>query len=597
MKYLSNIFVTIYKLVTRFACALQRMNPLLIKAGSVALTFALIAAISVSFLFMRSDAQIAQQEQDSALPGSTTVMELSPGASGSEVIRLQTALKDLGYYTDNVNGTFGTLTYHAVEKFQETNDLPSTGTANLATMELVYSGEADKAQPQRTLYDTLQYGAKGEAVQNLQRLLKVLGYLEEPCIGGYGAATRNAVKAYQQQNGLPATGIANDPTLFMLYSQTGELPEYSEVTAESGKEAIQKVQQALADMKLMAADYCNGNWGSITESALKKVQEKFGFPQTGKADGQTLKFLFATVDATGIGGTALPKYPLLEKGSEGEEVKKLQEALKRLGYFSNDATGYYGDITVDAVAAFQKYAGNKATGKAESNTQDKIFIQAEKIPVTGKTYKTLDKDSESGDVKRLQEALKQLGFFSGSTTSFYGSKTSDAVRAFQKAKGLLTTGKADVSTQKLLFNLAPEAEKIQLVEKLDWFKGGSDLIKKNVNFTVIDVATGRSFQVVRKGGVWHADSEPVSKKDTEIMRSIVGKWNWNRRAIVVVYNGRYIAASMNAMPHSPDFISNNGFPGHFCIHLAGSKIHHSGKVDPDHQSMVQRAFSQGHKVT
>lgn len=578
------------------ACKLQRINPLLIKMGSMAVTLLVIVAVAVSFLFAKSDAEIASQEQDSALRGSTAVLELSPGSSGSEVVHLQTSLLQLGYYSTGVNGSYGTLTYSAVENFQKNNDLPVTGVADLATMELLYSGEADKAEIQRQPFTSLKYGDQSADVIRLQQLLKCFGYFTENCEGSFGTATRNAVKGYQQQNDLPATGVANDATLTLLFTQAENIPSYAEVNDQSSAEAVKTLQQGLADMQLMAADYCTGTLGDITRGAIKALQKNFGLPQTGVADNQTQQMLFTAIDASGVAGTAQPKYATLQKEAQGEGVKTLQKALKRIGYLSADATGYYGDLTVTAVSAFQKYVGTKATGVADSRTQDRIYTLAQKMPDNNKTYATLSLEDNQGYVKRLQEGLKKLGYFSGSTTSYFGDKTADAVRAFQKAKGLPVTGKADSATQKLLFSLAPEAEKLQLIEKVNWFNEGNNLIKKGVVFKVIDVATGKSFNVIRKGGIWHADSEPATKQDTAAFKSIVGSWSWNRRAVVLVYNGRYIAASINAMPHSPDFISNNNFPGHFCIHLVGSKIHASGKVDPDHQAMIQRAYSQGYKV-
>ena len=75
------------------------------------------------------------------------------------------------------------------------------------------------------------------------------------------------------------------------------------------------------------------------------------------------------------------------------------------------------------------------------------------------------------------------------------------------------------------------------------------------------------------------------------MKSIYGgSWSWDRRAILVKYNGHVYAASMNGMPHEDDTISDNDFDGHFCIHFTGSKTHGTQRVDEDHQSCVQTAL-------
>ena len=199
-------------------------------------------------------------------------------------------------------------------------------------------------------------------------------------------------------------------------------------------------------------------------------------------------------------------------------------------------------------------------------------------------------------VRRLQTGLKELGYFSGNVTSYFGSKTYDSVRKFQRAKGLTVTGKADIATQRLLFSLAPDAEDIEVIEKINWFNEAKNLFKIGTTAKIIDVTTGRSFTVKRTGGYNHADVEPISASDTATMKKMLGSWSWNRRPIIVVYNGRYLAASMNGMPHSFDKVSGNNFSGHFCIHFAGSRTHGTNRVDEAHQAAVAKAYANGYKV-
>ncbi|RJQ04249.1 MAG: LysM peptidoglycan-binding domain-containing protein [Bacillota bacterium] len=114
---------------------------------------------------------------------------------------------------------------------------------------------------------------------------------------------------------------------------------------------------------------------------------------------------------------------------------------------------------------------------------------------------------------------------------------------------------------------------------------------------VYDIWSGRTFYVIRSGGWAHADSQPVSAKDTATMYANYGyQWSWNRRPIVVTINGMRIAASQNGMPHGGQTIWNNNFPGHFCIHFLGSTTHGSSytsngvpTLDPAHQRCVQLA--------
>ncbi len=114
---------------------------------------------------------------------------------------------------------------------------------------------------------------------------------------------------------------------------------------------------------------------------------------------------------------------------------------------------------------------------------------------------------------------------------------------------------------------------------------------------VMDVETGNIFFVMRRGGWAHADSEPVTAKDTAtILSDYGGSWSWARRSIVVTINGQRIAASQNFYPHGQKSIANNNMPGHFCIHFLGSTTHGSSytsngvpTLDPAHQRCVQAA--------
>ncbi|GAB1764080.1 hypothetical protein [Bacillus aryabhattai] len=123
---------------------------------------------------------------------------------------------------------------------------------------------------------------------------------------------------------------------------------------------------------------------------------------------------------------------------------------------------------------------------------------------------------------------------------------------------------------------------------LKW-KRVETLLPKGKKFKVIDVETGFYFYVQRRAGSHHADVQPLTRQDTKVMKHLYnGKWSWNRRAVLIPFKGQMLAASMNGMPHGAGAL-DNGFPGHFCIHFAGSTTHKSQNVDPGHQLMVLKA--------
>jgi hypothetical protein len=144
----------------------------------------------------------------------------------------------------------------------------------------------------------------------------------------------------------------------------------------------------------------------------------------------------------------------------------------------------------------------------------------------------------------------------------------------------------------LILFLSPKlisADNIGLsIEVIPW-EQANKLLPKFTKFTVLDTETGLSFKVQRRAGSNHADVQPLTKADTAIMKKIYnGKWSWKRRAIIVQYEDKWIAASMHGMPHGAGALPNN-FPGHFCIHFYGSTTHKTNEMDLSHKLMVLKA--------
>lgn len=208
---------------------------------------------------------------------------------------------------------------------------------------------------------------------------------------------------------------------------------------------------------------------------------------------------------------------------------------------------------------------------------------------------TLRKGSTGSAVKALQTKLKELGFYTGSIDGVYGNGTRNAVKNFQRKKGLSADGVAGAKTLAALNNAkaeqpAQKVEKTYKTETLTWF-GNQNRIPKGAVITVKDCYTGKTFKVKRWAGSNHLDGEPLTAADTATMKSVYGgSWSWKRRPILVMYNDHVYAASMNGMPHGTSTISTNNFAGHFCIHFTGSKTHESNKVDGDHQNAIKTAL-------
>ena len=343
---------------------------------------------------------------------------LEKGDKGDAVKKLQERLKELGYFNNTCSGTYATTTVNAVKAFQKNNGLTADGVAGKATQNKLYATSAKNvdgktlAQAEKEAAkanETLEKGDKGDAVKKLQERLKELGYFKNTCNGTYAASTVNAVKAFQKNNGLTQDGIAGKATQNKLYA-----------------------------------------------TSAKNV------------DGKTLAQ--AEKEAAEAAGT-------LEWGDKGDEVKKLQQRLKELGYFNNTCSGTYAVTTVNAVKAFQKNNGLTQDGIAGKATQNKLYAASAKN-VDGKTLaqaekdknkvnSTLQKGDKGAEVKKLQERLKELGYYTGSINSSYNNATVEAVKAFQKRNSLTVDGICGTATLRKLNSTSAVKNKVEEVKQDD----------------------------------------------------------------------------------------------------------------------------------
>ena len=267
-----------------------------------------------------------------------------------------------------------------------------------------------------------------------------------------------------------------------------------------------------------------------------------------------------------------------------------------------DSSGSWYKITAGGKTGYvyKKYIKiTDSSGKSsESNKSSSKETKENKKKSTGNSNGTCEPGDSGNAVKKVQQRLKKLGYYTGSVDGDYGNGTKTAVKNFQKRNGLSVNGKVNSKTlAKLNSSDAKKATASDAAgggsgttERLNWFNGGSSKIPKGATFKVKDIKTGKVFTVKRWSGANHIDAEPASASDTATMKSIYGHWSWKRRAVLVKYNGHVYAGSMNGMPHGTQTISGNNFDGHFCIHFYGSKTHGSKKVDSMHQSCVAEAM-------
>ena len=213
--------------------------------------------------------------------------------------------------------------------------------------------------------------------------------------------------------------------------------------------------------RLVQAGYLtssSGTYDKETIDAVTAVQENYGIEETGIADDETQEVIFGTL------------YLPLKEGDTGEHVAALQTRLKEKSLYSGDVNGNFEQTTKQAVSLFQQLYSLEITGEADVQTlallnsdlsEREIFAAPTATPKpaitvyteTVKYNKKLAYGSKGANVQKVQERLKELGFFTykKTTTGFY-KNTQAAVKAFQKQNGLPETGIVNEETWNVLFN-------------------------------------------------------------------------------------------------------------------------------------------------
>ncbi|WP_180966000.1 peptidoglycan-binding domain-containing protein [Fischerella thermalis] len=194
----------------------------------------------------------------------------------------------------------------------------------------------------------------------------------------------------------------------------------------------------------------NGNFGPLTENAVKRFQRAKKIPAIGQVDPQTQRALQAACESQQSKSSSSN---VLKVGSRGAAVTQLQQSLRTLGYYKGPITGYFGQETEQAVIRFQQSKKLQADGVAGTNTLQLIRTNLASRPnnnsVGGGTDKypnALNEGDAGPQVLQLQRNLAQLGYFQANPTGNFGSVTKDAVVRFQRDYGLTANGIVDGQT-------------------------------------------------------------------------------------------------------------------------------------------------------
>ncbi len=241
-----------------------------------------------------------------------------------------------------------------------------------------------------------------------------------------------------------------------------------EYTIDDDASEVSLIQEALLSLDFYYGDI-TGHYGERTARGVRMFQEAYGLDVTGVADDATRARLYQVTGMTppNLSDMLIEMEVTLRQGDSGSAVTWLQESLAELGYYDGEISGSYGRMTKEAVRLFQRAVNLSSDGVAGRNTirqlaqaieakkraeetppVDEGFLwegdasDDEQTALDQESITTLRLDVRNSAVRKLQEDLTELGFYTGEITGKFGRLTKEAVRLFQRAHDIPSDGVA-----------------------------------------------------------------------------------------------------------------------------------------------------------
>ncbi len=357
-------------------------------------------------------------------------------------------------------------------------------------------GAIVEAGRQNQSYDRLDiwmgYGDSGlqRALGWGKRIVAVAVYGIDPAlkeaivIEGYSEAEKSAAAEAR------ALGIASENTGQKNTLKNGPLLYFLEdLSLQDESEEVERLQKALR-----ALNYYQGaiqqQYDELTRQAVIRFQVDSGIVDNkddfgaGYFGPQTRLRLEKALERHKMALQQNLPQTGLNKEDRGNEVKKLQEALIKLGY-DIEPSGIYDETTVRALFQFQQENG---IIKSTSDNGAGVFgprtmavlatayvdVNIGKTEEASQTFRPLVvfaddlKPGDKGpDVRKLQEELVKMNLLGIEPTGYYGDVTAHAIFKFQQVNGILkredepAAGVLGPSTRRRLHGLLSERRQFE----------------------------------------------------------------------------------------------------------------------------------------
>ena len=305
-------------------------------------------------------------------------VNLTVGVINSVVKDLQQRLMNLGYMeADEPTTYYGDATSKAVQYFQRQTGRTMDGITGVDTWDALMSESAP--------HYAAKLGFQGDDITKIQYRLYNLGYLTESrqINGTFDQDTETAVKKLQEVNKLTIDGTVGQATNDLLYSDEVKA---NIIALGEQSDIVKKYQNRLIALGYLSGE-ADGNFGLSTQNAIRAFQSRNDQVVDGYL-GPDTRNLMDSENAKPFG---------MRLGEQSDDVKNMQNLLVKYGYLSRDkASGYFGELTKEAVVAFQSVNGLGTDGTVGAKTLQLLQSGSAKSKPKPKTNTPSRSNSRAG---------------------------------------------------------------------------------------------------------------------------------------------------------------------------------------------------------
>ena len=272
------------------------------------------------------------------------------------------------------------------------------------------------------------------SVASVQTALNQLGYAAGTADGAVGPKTRAAIRAYQTDSGLPASGEPSVALYDHLKATVAGQTATTQPAVPTGPSAT-LVSEVQGELRLRGYDVpsVTGTLDAVTVAAIKRYQADASLAVDGKVSDTLLTQLRSGRTDPGVDYRA--------------QVKSVQQALNTKGYDAGPADGALGPRSRGAIRAYQIANNLPVTGAVDAVLMQSLGVATASTPTAASTGTALNSSIET--------ALVKHGYAAGRIDGVLDEQARSAIAQFQKDSGMAVTGQA---SQTLLDTLASSSK-------------------------------------------------------------------------------------------------------------------------------------------